>query len=116
MIAMLFDDDILVSVAALKNPLDSYRKSVFDSAGVEGLEVNYKKELGYIVTHPQYEGRKLCQLLLHQLFPKINASNMFATTRKTAMIHILSKFGFKIIGEKYKGDLQLLVYDNSLDK
>lgn len=63
LIALLVDNDKIVTTATLKNPLTSYRNKVFKSAGVDNDKENYKKEIGYIVTHPDYEGKKLCQQL-----------------------------------------------------
>lgn len=111
LIAILVDNDKIVTTATLKNPLTSYRYKVFKSAGVDNEKENYKKELGYIVTHPDYEGQKLCQKLLSELVNKIGTHNIFATTRKQSMIHILNKYGFNKTGTTYNKDLHLLIYN-----
>jgi predicted GNAT family N-acyltransferase len=111
LIALLVDKDKIVTTATLKNPLTSYRNKVFKSAGVDSDKENYKKEIGYIVTHPDYEGQKLCQKLLSELVSKIDTQNIFATTRKPSMAHILTKYGFKKSGTTYNKDLDLLIYN-----
>jgi len=111
LIAILVDNDKIVTTATLKNPLTSYRNKVFKSAGVDEEKENYQKEIGYIVTHPDYVGQKLCQKLLSELVTKIDTHNIFATTRKPSMVHILKKYGFNKIGTTYNKDLDLLIYN-----
>ncbi|MFH6988477.1 hypothetical protein ACHRVW_12100 [Flavobacterium collinsii] len=109
LIAMIVDGDKVLTVAALKNPEPNYKRTVFKSAGAGDIEPQFEKELGYIVTHPEFEGQKLCQKLLSIFIPQINGSNLFATTRKDSVIHILGKFGFSKVGEPYKDGLNLLL-------
>lgn len=109
LLAMMVLSGTVVTVAALKNPEPNYKKKVFGSAKKGEVSSQFEKELGYIVTHPEFEGRKLCQKLLTVFIPQINGFNLFATTRKASVIHILGKFGFKKIGEPYKDGLNLLV-------
>lgn len=111
LIALLINDDKVLSSATLKNPLKSYRDNVFHLAKVNNFNNNNLQELGYIVTNPQHEGKKLCQTLLEQFFKTIGAKQIFATTRKPSMAHILEKFGFTKLGETYKTDLELLIYN-----
>lgn len=108
-IAITLENDNVVTTATLKNPILSYRNKVFKLANVNDVKDGYFKELGYIVTHPNYEGRKLCQELLKRFIPYIDKENVFATTRKTSMIHILGKFAFTKVGNTYNHDLNLLV-------
>lgn len=109
LLALLVDGGKVVTVAALKNPEPNYKKTVFESANNGDEAYQFEKELGYIVTHPEFEGLKLCQKLLSAFIPEINGFNLFATTRKASVIHILGKFGFKKLGEPYKDGLNLLV-------
>jgi predicted GNAT family N-acyltransferase len=110
LIAVMVDNDKIVTTATLKNPLTSYRNKIFKSAGVDGDKENFKKEIGYIVTHPKYEGQKLCQKLLTEFMPHIDRNNIFATTRKPSMVHILTKFGFKKSGDTNEKELDLLTF------
>ena len=110
LIAMIIDDNTVVTAATLKNPIDSYRESVFRQAGVENEKDKFSKELGYVVSNPTFEGKKFCQKLLSEFLPSINNQNIFATTRKPAMSHILAKNGFKKTGNTYKEDLNLLTF------
>jgi predicted acetyltransferase len=73
--------------------------------------LKYEKELGYITTHPNYEGEGHCKDLLKTFFSKISSQSIFATTRKPAMVHILSKFGFQQTGNIYNKNLILLTYN-----
>lgn len=108
-IGMYISDNIILSSATLKNPLKAHIDDVFHQARVNNFNFDSYKELGYIVTNPQYEGQKLCQKLLKDFFEILEVRQMFATTRKPEMIHILSKFGFKPIGKTFNNDLTLLV-------
>lgn len=91
--------------------MTSYRNKVFKSAGVDNDQENYKKKIGYIVTHPDYEGKKLCQRLLNVFIPTVDRHNIFATTRKPSMAHILGKYGFKKSRITYNKGLDLFTYD-----
>lgn len=113
-VALFLDNENIISTATLKNPNTNYKLSVFKSAKSGKSADLYIKELGYIVTNPKYEGQKLCQQLLDKIMPQISKHNVFATTRKASMAHILSKYGFKEDGQIYKGDLSLFVRDASV--
>ena len=108
----LKQNEVIVSVT-LKNPLVSYVTRVFTAAGTQSLAANYSKELGYIVTKPQYEGQGLCQALLRYVFAERSVSKAFATTRKEAMCHILEKFDFQKTGDVH-GDLQLMTKESGV--
>lgn len=113
LVAYLLEKGMVLSTATLKNPRESYKGRVFREAQIL-LPVNrFSKELGYIATHSQHEGKKLCQKLLSAFFPYISEYSQFATTRKAAMGHILDKSGFKPAGVVYKHDLKVYIYDAS---
>lgn len=116
LIAIYVLDGMILSAATLKNPLKSYRDKVFQLAKAENSNKKDLQELGYIITNSKYEGQKFCQKLLYEFFKTIGDRQMFATTRKPSMAHILSKFGFKKIGDTYKTDLDLLVLNIKVDK
>lgn len=109
LIAMIVDNHKVLAVAVLKNPDRNYKKKVFESASADDAESQFEKELGYIVTHPEFEGRKLCQKLLVFFLPHIDHLNLFATTRKDSIVHILGKFGFNKFGRPYRDGLHLLI-------
>ncbi|WP_159728009.1 hypothetical protein [Sphingobacterium sp. 18053] len=111
LIALLVENNVIISSATLKNPLKSYKERVFQQAGVGKFNKEGLKELGYIVTNSKYEGQRLCQKLLNEFLKKIHTNQIFATTRKESMIHILEKFEFKKMGQSYKVDLHLLSYN-----
>jgi|SRR5690606_7494044 len=111
LIALYVLNGVILSSATLKNPLKSYKERVFELAQVDKLNIDTLQELGYIITNPEYEGQKLCQHLLTEFLKIIGEKQMFATTRKPSMVHILSKFGFEKIGHTYQVDLELLVFN-----
>ncbi len=103
-------DDIVICTATLKNPYIEYKEKVFNLAEVK-LSNNYHKELGYIVTHPNFENQGHCQKLLTTIFYQVRSLPIYATTRKPSMIHILNRLGFRTNGSVYNHDLSLMTYD-----
>jgi len=113
-IGLLITKGRVIAGCCLKNPIINYRNRVFKTAEVKENPDNYQYELGYIVTHPHYEGKGYCSSLLSQFFPTVSHHHIYATTRKPAMSHILSKFGFYKNGKTYKDGLELLLYDGKV--
>jgi hypothetical protein len=109
-VAYNLQDNIVICTATIKNPNQTYIAKVFKSAMASSSD-NYKKELGYIATHSDYENRGHCQNLLKEFFIKTSIQPIFATTRKPSMVHILTKMGFSVIGNIYNKDLKLLTFD-----
>jgi len=107
-IAFTEEDNLVTTTATLKNPFDSYRKRVYTESK-SGIRPTNQKELGYIATNEEFEGRRYCSRLLEEFKPYFDNEPIFATTRKQSMIHILRKFKFRVVGEPYKMDLNLLV-------
>ncbi len=110
LVAYKLHGNIVICTATIKNPHANYTRKVFTSAKV--LSSNkYRKELGYISTHNDFEGLGNCQDLLKTFFNSIGHFPMYATTRKPSMVHILRKFGFNVIGITYNQDLILMTND-----
>jgi predicted GNAT family N-acyltransferase len=107
LLALMMDGSRVISSAVLKRPLISYRNNIFTEAAVNNSGI-YTLELGYIVTRTNFEGNKYCQQLLTTLLPVYGSEKIFATTRKPEIIHILTKYGFQLRGNKYHDDLQLM--------
>jgi hypothetical protein len=107
-IAYILEDGIVKTTATLKNPLDSYRKRVYRESK-SNKSANDQRELGYIATHKDFEGEGYCSRLLEEFKFSFEDQSLFATTRKKSMIHILKKYDFKITGEAYKLDLNLMI-------
>jgi predicted GNAT family N-acyltransferase len=108
-IAIINEEDQLLSIAVVKQPLESYRNRVFEAAGVPDKAEDSPLELGYLYTKPEFNGRGYCTQLISELVPTFITRPIFATTRNTAVIHILKKFGFAPIGNVYNDDLNLLI-------
>ncbi len=102
--------NVVIGTATLKNQFPEYKEKVFNLA--KGPSPNsYQKELGFIVTHPDFENQGHCKDLLGEFFKRISSYTIYATTRKESMKHILSKLGFMQTGTVYNNDLSLLTYD-----
>lgn len=115
-VIMMIDKGKVISTATIKNPLGSYKRRVFSEAGVVGEKDSYEIEVGYIATDKEYEGRKLCQSILSELLSLQGSRHIFATTREPAMMHILTKLGFKHLGKEYKDHLVLMVRSGRKDE
>lgn len=113
LIGIIISGDIIISSVVLKNPLASYTERVFRKSKIDGA-FQFKHELGYIATNPDYERKGYCQALLKEFLQHIDHLDFFATTRKPSMLHILQKFGMKKVGKIYDEDLQLLTYSPKL--
>lgn len=110
LVAYKLQGNKVICTATIKNPYTSYKEKVFSSAKVEN-SISYDKELGYIVTHSEFENKGHCKDLLSNFFPFIIQNSIYATTRKPSMIHILTKNGFTKVGIAYNKDLSLLIYN-----
>lgn len=104
------EEDLVICTATLKNPQTLYREKVFSLAKVNGSK-NYDKELGYIATHRDFEGRGHCQKLLQHFLPHMAGQKVYATTRNPIMAHILGKSQFAERGQTYNGGLRLMIYE-----
>ncbi len=111
LVALKEHDGIVISTSTLKNQCLSYRDRVFNSAGVRFSE-RYLKELGFIITNPDFENQGHCQHVLSEFFIRISMNSIYATTRKPAMVHLLRKLGFIESGAIYNHDLRLLIFDS----
>ena len=104
--------NVVICTATLKNQFPEYKEKVFNLAN--GPSPNsYQKELGFIVTHPDFENQGHCKELLGEFFKRISSNTIYATTRKASMKQILNKLGFRQTGVVYNNDLSLLIYDQS---
>jgi ribosomal protein S18 acetylase RimI-like enzyme len=95
----------LVGIAALKRPLPSYKKRVFDKAGVPERAPGFDTELGWAYTAPEHRGRGICKSLVDRLLRSAPQESVFATTRagNVPMRGILSEVGFQKVGDPFPG-------------
>lgn len=109
----IWQDEVCVAIAGLKNPLQTYKSKVFKAAGVAGDIGKYKFEIGYIYAKVNGVGNQLMQGVLDAS----EGSTAFATTQDTnkVMQHLLPKFGFTKLGKSYKnnsGEYHLGLFGN----
>lgn len=110
LLGILKVEEEISAIIALKQPTSAYIAKKFAAAGVAQLAPKFSYELGYVVTRESFRGKKLCQKLLQEFIPHVRSLNIYGTTRKPEIIHILGKFNFGIAGEKFDEDLHLLIY------
>jgi hypothetical protein len=99
-----FREGALVSVAAIKNPRTDYRKVVFEKAESKEHAEQFPLEYGWAHTLEGNEEQGLGSTLADTLLEGI-CSPLYATTgaANAVMQHILTKRGFEISGQPYRG-------------
>lgn len=105
LLAFHYENNILVGIAAIKQPYKTYAKRIFKKAGVSEKYNNYKLEIGWAFTIPEYRRNRICFNLIKKLISTLQLQNIFATTRtdNLSMQKILVRNGFKKIGDSYLG-------------
>lgn len=115
---MARSDKILVGVAALKVPLNSYRNRIGSNAKSrypipKGL---YPYELGYVSVSRQFGGQGIGGGLVKQVLDLSDGSGFFATTSNSVMKNrLLPQAGFKPVGVPWTNGqnekLQLFIFN-----
>jgi hypothetical protein len=95
----IWQGEVCVAIAGLKNPAISYKSKVFKMAGLTDKSIKYQFEIGYLYANIKGVGNDLMQGILEAS----KGSPVFATTRDTnsVMQHLLPKFGFIKLGKSY---------------
>lgn len=108
LLGFIFEDNQILGVAALKIPDKSYKEDIFKKAQASDDPNDYKYEIGYASTKPEYQGKGICSQLIQGIIKEVNDEKLFATTRvnNKQMQHILGKNGFEKIGPyiSFKGN------------
>jgi predicted GNAT family N-acyltransferase len=102
LLAFYVHNEQVVGIGAVKNPQASYRRKVFERAGAPELKYDFKYELGYFVTKPEYHGQGICKAILTELLKHMpDDTTFFATTKSAAMRKIFTSKGFMQLGEAW---------------
>jgi GNAT superfamily N-acetyltransferase len=99
-----FSPDEIIGTAALKKPLDVYRKSCFSKAGHAELERFFPLELGYVWAHDSARGRGLGHLLAAAALSwREKKTGVFATSESTnlGMHRVLESRHFERAGKDW---------------
>lgn len=103
----------LVAVAAVKRPFDSYKRGVFDRAGVPKEAPKFALEFGYLFVEEAHRGRGYGPSLVQKAIELKGREPIYATTRSDniRMQEILRENDFVTIGSDYpsKRDLSRLL-------
>ena len=115
-LVFLSEGRLLRGIAALKSPLQTYRKEVFAKSGVPLAEEEYPFELGWVFIIPSARGKKLSLKLVQAAVTVAGGCAVFATSRtdNLPMHATLVKCGFLPAGDSYRStrgsyELQLFV-------
>ncbi|MCH7914906.1 MAG: GNAT family N-acetyltransferase [Deltaproteobacteria bacterium] len=106
-LVFLHVDNQLAGVAALKNPNDGYRSSVFRKAATETPANEFPFEVGWVFILQRYRGKRLSRKLVEAALSRSEARPVFATSRadNKAMHRTLSACGFSREGTAYASDM-----------
>jgi GNAT superfamily N-acetyltransferase len=93
----------IFAVAAIKNPRTTYRRSVFEKAGVPEHAENFSLEFGYLYVDSARRGEGLGAALVDRALALVGSEAVFATTRSDnePMRKMLPKRAFELLGNKY---------------
>lgn len=114
-LVFLRQGDCLSGVAALKNPLLSYRKKIEKRSGKKIEVSEYPFELGYVFVLPSARRNGFSVELTNAALAAAEGKGVFATTRTNndGMQATFQKFGFVKGGSAYasgKGEHQLQLF------
>lgn len=111
----------LLGVAALKRPIDGYRKGVGAKAEFHLTRKKSPLELGYVYVVPEARGRGYSHRLVAEALSGAGGDGVYATVRadNAPMLATLIKTGFEMAGQPYPGRknqlIKLLVRPPALD-
>ena len=113
--AIVLHEDAVAGRGALKSPLDSYRKKVFDKSKAKLAAADYPIELGYIAVSGKMRSQGIGPAITKSLLENLVDQQVYATTKSTnrKMQTILLRNGFICVGEAYKperGNYSLLFW------
>lgn len=93
-IAMIYKEEMLVSCGAIKDPFPEHRRKALSHIDIKTNDNDINYELGWIVTHPDHQGKGYCCYLIDYLLKK--TPNVFATVRidNNNIMSILKGFCF----------------------
>ena len=101
----LFEHDALIGTAAVKSPYEDHRRGEFCKAGVADRADDFPLEIGWIVVHPDHQGKGYSRKLVQSAVEASRDDGVYATTRTDKIKNILPDFGFKKIGVEFESDL-----------
>ena len=108
------ENAVLIGIAAIKRPLDSYRFSLSRKSGVNLSQAAWPFELGWVFVAPSARGKGLSSKLVACAVEEIGAA-LFATSRtdNKFMQSTLLKFGFAPEGDDFpssNGDRRIQLF------
>lgn len=99
-------DGELVGVAALKEPLRTYRDGVFRKALVPDSSKGFRFELGWVFVPPAHRRKGYSRVLSAAAINQCERTPTFATTRldNVPMQRVLEQIGFRRVGDSWQSD------------
>lgn len=106
-LVFLAQEGCLKGIAAVKNPEENYKNSVFKEAGATVMASEFPFELGWVFVLPSSRGAGFSHRLVEAALAATNGRSIFATTRSdnTPIRKILGARGFSRHGNEYASAL-----------
>jgi hypothetical protein len=103
-LVFFFVDCVLAGVAALKQPITTYRDGVFQKAGVPNVANSFALELGWVFVPEVHRGKQYSRVLSAAALSQNERLPTFATTRadNVAMQRTLEHSGFRKLGNSWR--------------
>jgi hypothetical protein len=99
-------DNVIVSIGAIKPKTSSDFNH--NKSGLDKLQNDFQKELGYCFTLPNHTGNGYSSTLVQLLLKRVEKENLMASTElylANSMIRILERNGFKQYGSPWKSGI-----------
>lgn len=99
-------DDRVVAIGGIKQKTESDFWN--DKAGIPDLASEFEWELGYVYTDIGYNGCGIASNVTRLLIDTYGKGNLMATTEiaaNPAMVKILEKQGFRLLGKPWRSDI-----------
>lgn len=105
LLAFAYENGNLAGIAAIKTPSWLYVRDVFRKAIEADQAVDFRYELGWGYTHPNYRRRGIHGRLAEMLTINARDFNVFGTTGtdNEAVKAVITKLGFEVCGSPYAG-------------
>ncbi len=95
-------EDKIIGIIGLKELLESERRYIFKSCGVEHLLNQYIYELGFGYTDPNFRGQGILNKLADLVMANIT-TGVYGTTSIPTIKKMLERWHFKKVGKSYLG-------------
>jgi RimJ/RimL family protein N-acetyltransferase len=106
LICIAWVDNDVAAIGAIKEKTKTDFSA--EKAGLQELSDDFEWELGYFYTQEKYAGKGIASMIAKLLIEEYGKENLMASTEITAnpaMVKILKKHGFHLLGKPWKSHI-----------